>query len=1477
MTELKLDAKVNTSAEHHITPAAESEPDFDEKNELFWNGTLRNTHIKQSNGFPTTSGQTVRIEAYKGIKDGEEQEGISLVAENTTLNLPYKTVLLKHFKCRPKAAGKQIAHAYWNNRILTLYKDSQQSYIIVETNDKDELIKTIKLDCASAMFSSVNKLDDQPIIFLNKKTKHSATEYENHVSVYNLFDYFDFDNTQPKYEYILNDAIYATLLRLDQEKGDQLEIVEQAYNNYRNLLASYDNGGNADLEKRVNESYSNYLLELNKYTDLEKQYRELSWQYDYRNEVEWCEEQIDVNKTLNKSLQEELDNLNEDNQQTIDKQTTLEANITKLNEHLTQDYDKLYSMKAPALSEEATKIKATLDNKLLASKKEFDTEDSKYIQSVKKYRNMLNSYQETINWSWAMSSTSSRSGSYKFDGHRANLLLPVNNYIFGRAVALNETLFININQTGTFGGYGGAQDSSIRFSTNSKNTTKLTWYNNDTSGYGNGNLLNLNEHDKDKLGFNYKIISNYSDLVKNYNSYTEALNKYNSDKAEYDKQMNSNVELAAYMRFVNSYDSLQLHIDEEKLQIEKLQQSLNELEADTITYQERKIYLEDSIKKISNKLIELEKQLKRAEINVSNMDKREVLDDNGSVVYQELDPIFVHDTKDGVPLGDAHSGTMFIDSDDNKHIVIGFDDDDKNRSLTLHYDTHTKNYKEYKWFGCVSVDGTITGEPIPDPDVFTDWIRRSNGTYQINMRDARDRYIKGTIIGGYEWSSNKYNKIEIESFTNNESVRTNISANDTLTDDEKKDKKPDPKIYFISNFADSRGIYYDYGPGWIKCYIRKISLSSNVIKDCYIYTYGSVNKSNLRSRKESVMAKGKTKEWPFDSGKLNKRIYTVGGTNKADDSLLAILPFSVQVTPDEKINEQTLPGLRMQMFGLLPLSFSFRTSLVSNGEEHTDQFQVAISKDEKTIILSTLSMIYIIKKTSDKKDFRIWKTADYYFQTNILDKENVIVEDRNGNLSVERGSIPYCEECVLDIEDKNLTIPEAKELVTNNTWYWAASYNPFFLNTANSSYILPAISLPLYVNSEQLETFQDETLEQRGSILKPMLKGLFNEYEGVDVFYTVATVTTTLYYKTTHIVKTSDINEDDYDVYGKETYNVDMANTTYAVATNTQYFPIAVGSVVEGINYITPTIELENEYAVRLYNNSNKVYGGYQYASRIFNGTNVFTIYGRNYYYDKQGIYFIGTSDTYTSNQFVCYVLGMEYLASSGSEAYFYSSYDKQIYIFTGSNTLQRMQYVSNQGNIIDSLFSSHEQILYLLTDEGKLILMNEKDTCILDVPNFSKDIHLEGTNIGCAVINDMDSFTIFSPYKELDDITEFRLRTGYIGNNSNLTKLSHFDLVLFKLTDKPITIDLEVNTLNGIEKHAEHKSVTISPNMWKGTSYRIRYSPQNNVGNSFQIGCSSKDYMALAYFGIEANTLSNTQGAARNTATAAANGAIRN
>lgn len=1440
MQKLPLNSKLSTDSEP-ITHS-EGEVKFSIKNQIYWNGTLRNTHVRNSDGFVSTSGKTISVSPY--LKD-VKKVGAKLTVDGKELLMPFTSVLKNYIKIQNKAAGKQIAHAIWNDRIFTLYRNNQQEYTLVETDEEGNEIAFKKVEDTtgggvSAMITSVYNIDEEPLIFVNQKTKYSLTNFINKVSVYKLTEYFDFVR-KPEYEYVLDSSKKTNIEMLKanfesavETRADKLRIYELAYDRYLYTRTAAD-------KEAANDAYNAFLTTENEAQEAEKEYLAALFDYDPREEIKWCDEKSAQLEDKMFKTKREIAEIEEENAASLVKKESLEENISNLEAHIEKEKNDIYNSKAPELSPEAAEIKRIADETLNVVKARYDAAYSDWYNEVAKYRDALDKWSAGFGWTWAISSTASRSSQITIYGSKMLGVLPRSIDTLGRYISTGVEVNMSFPAVGTISGYGTVDQNLVKLS--SKNGNGFTYTTSGGTAY-------LSKYSTTDYGVNYNAISNYTAVIAKYKTMEERNGEYTAAKSAYNEVMSSNVELANYMAFIKSYEAAieVLKTDEEKLDVLQAQYAelVETISAILISLNSKK----EELKIITGQYEDYVNQSKRAALRLETFTKIEKIDPDGNVIYTTLDSIFDWESDDGIPLGDANSGTIFRDNNSYKWIVIGFDDDDKDRSRILYWNEDAKTVTAIKWFGCVDVKGIITGEPIPDPAVFTERTRQINGTYRWDMQVNGSVRKAGKLLGGYSFNhtQSKFEEIVIEEWTEGQSVRVNISANDTLTEQEQADNKPNPIRYFVSNYADSKGVYYDYGPGWLKTYVRKINPGSNQILDCYIYTYGMVSENNLPYRKESVMAKGKTRVWTYDTNKLNKRIYTVGGTNKADDSLLAVLPFSVNVLPEETNATKTghVPSLRCTYYGLQPLSFSYNVSLVSNGEDHSGSYQVQVFDD--TIILSSLSMIYIIKKTSDIEDFKIWKVADYYFQSNILSDDNTIVEDRNGNINIERGNIPYAEECVLDIEELSLTIPPSNQLVTNDTWFWAACYNPFFTKGTNSSYILPAISLPLYIDSTQLEQFQTETLEQRGSILKPMLKGLFDGYDKVDVFYTVATVTSTLYYKTSNVVKVSDINEDKYDIYGKETFDIDMNGTTYSVAASTQFFPLGVGSVLSGVNYVTPTIELEDEYAVRLYTNNNRVYGGYQYANRIFNGTNVFTIYGRNYYYDRQGIYFIGTSATYTANQFVCYVLGMKYIANSGSEAYFYSPFDKQLYIFTGSNTLQRMVSLSAEGDIIDSLFSSQEQILYLLTDEHKLLMLSETD--IASIENVI-DGHLEGTELGAAVVG-KSGYQLYSPFRELGEILPFRLKTEFMGSDSNLSKLSNYDFLLYKIEDKPITVKLTTETLNGIERRTEVKEITVNPDQWKGRSYRLRYSPSNGVGNSFSVGLESNDNIAISYHGWE-------------------------
>ena len=859
--------------------------------------------------------------------------------------------------------------------------------------------------------------------------------------------------------------------------------------------------------------------------------------------------------------------------------------------------------------------------------------------------------------------------------------------------------------------------------------------------------------------------------------------------------------------------------------------------------------------------------------------------------------ILSYETTDYIPLGDVDSATIRMVGY-KKVYMCGFEDTDKNRTKTIVWtndgsEKWTTRAKEYKWFGVVSVRGDITGEPIPDPDMLSEPSRQSNGTYAWDLWDtSTSKYKEFDLIGGYyvDETLGKLQKIVIDTSragaagsasTNATMLRTNISVNDSKLDDDELV----PMRYFISNYADSKDVYYSYGPGWLKTYVR---ISSTItptatsgdgkIFDCYMYTFGcktdnflNTGTLNGRIRKESVMAKGTTKEWDYSYGKLNQRIYTVGGTNKGTESLLATIPFTVEVIPSEYEDFNNIRNLDMQMYSLMPLSYSYRKTLITTASNDNSEHFTILTNGNGHTVLCVNEDIYVIDKYEDYttayKSLIIDKVADFNYRTNVLDEKNLITEDRAGNVEIVRSFYPYNMEGILDIEDLKLTIPSKTETDKNNTWYWAAGNNIQLTDGNSCSYLLPVISIPLFIDTSQLDQFTEETLEKRSSIINPLLKGLYDEYENVDIYYTVATTSTVVYYKTTNVLKTNS-TQTDYALYGSPTFNIDNKSTYYWPASSDEtvnIFPIGIGSSISGVNYITPTIDLLDNYACRLYTQNNKLFMCYNYANQIYYGSQIFTIYGGNYYYDGQGIYYIGSDNNYSSNQFVCYALGLDFLSNSGSEAYFYSDWEKRLFVFTGSNTMQPADSLTNVGLVTDSVYSSKEQMLYMLTDDNKLIMRSSTDTAgIVDIPDGAS---LIGTNAGAGVVYDNSSkYILFSP-REKDgyDYLPYKLETEYLGLDGKNLKCHSVDFLIYNIDPKnTIKLTMKVHTLAGIEDSVEVQNFVITPKDWKGRTYRCRITPRVNTGNAFKAVLESDNKIAVSYLGYNLDDLDKATAAPR-------------
>jgi hypothetical protein len=352
-----------------------------------------------------------------------------------------------------------------------------------------------------------------------------------------------------------------------------------------------------------------------------------------------------------------------------------------------------------------------------------------------------------------------------------------------------------------------------------------------------------------------------------------------------------------------------------------------------------------------------------------------------------------------------------------------------------------------------------------------------------------------------------------------------------------------------------------------------------------------------------------------------------------------------------------------------------------------------------------------------------------------------------------------------------------------------------------------------------------------------------NEKEAIDIYYTNSVISTDCSYKETDKLP-SLFNRTQQESYiGVQSFDGDKDGSTYWIQDDPLY-PTAIASEVSGVNYASSTIELPNNYAVRYYTRNNHTYNVYNQNAKVWYGQNIFTIMGSNYYFDGQGVYYIGSTSSgsstqYQDNTLIAYAIGMRYLCNAPSEAYFYSPFDKCLYIFTASNTMQKSTSLERFGDVLDSCYCPVNQSLYLLF-EGKLIIKTQDDMAMFDVEGD----RLYTTSEGVQVVSD-EGYKLHHPYK-FEDYEDLIIETEWLGNNQTLTNYSFAFITLF--SPEPITADVDYDYLTIQDTEVKHnvKSIHIKKDDWDNGFFRFKANPNDNTGNAFKLIIHSKDKLGV-------------------------------
>lgn len=656
---------------------------------------------------------------------------------------------------------------------------------------------------------------------------------------------------------------------------------------------------------------------------------------------------------------------------------------------------------------------------------------------------------------------------------------------------------------------------------------------------------------------------------------------------------------------------------------------------------------------------------------------------------------------------------------------------------------------------------------------------------------------------------------------------------------------PNASIY--TNNIDARGRDYEYAGDWLRCIYnyRTWKIISEVFSifstPVTMFTYkdgktSTVTLDNINA--QAIKKEGKLDGWsvptPNDDGTFNIANSTVwfkftDGKKWLKHHLFSKAQANNRVwstwrnTADFKVSDFPMwidlgEGYKLHLYQNLPICISKDNVAITTPT--TEMSEVYAAKGN--ILIANESIFRFEDITLD--NIQVEKIADYKFKTNIVAPLNLFAEKRDGAIELAHSFIPYFNEVEWNGYGSLalLQCPDGNDY--NDTFSIGLGVNATLDdNIVETSALLPAIGIPFYCNSRNIEAFNKQIIDKNAPILIPDTACIPKDVS-LGVFFT-------------HSLKSTDISyrysEKNREIFHDDKYD----NTQWWVGSTSIFLPLGLGSTFSGINYMASTVELPGNYSVRLHSQNNNSFLLYNVAQQSYYGQTIFTIYTSSYYYDGQGIYGVGDG---SSNDFVCYAIGMKFLGNSGTEAFFYSPVDRFLYSFTGSATLTKAVPLSNVPEIKDAVFSSVDQTLFLLFEDDTLYAQNGISSAYFT--NFQDVKELQGTVKGCAIIEKEKSFHILNPIE--GEIIPLQIETEYTGSDDSIWQCSYIDLMLYNNeneVDFKVTVDM-LGTVN----QSVSKPVHLSKSHFKNNYCKVRVSPEISTGQGFRVSINSKSKISI-------------------------------
>jgi hypothetical protein len=261
-------------------------------------------------------------------------------------------------------------------------------------------------------------------------------------------------------------------------------------------------------------------------------------------------------------------------------------------------------------------------------------------------------------------------------------------------------------------------------------------------------------------------------------------------------------------------------------------------------------------------------------------------------------------------------------------------------------------------------------------------------------------------------------------------------------------------------------------------------------------------------------------------------------------------------------------------------------------------------------------------------------------------------------------------------------------------------------------------------------------------------------------------------------------------------------------------------------------------------------YAGYTLANQLPIAYDFFNLFGQLYGFDGTKIFRIPVNGaTVGTPEQVALASGLTFVANSPTVAWFYSTFDNTMYVFTGGQKVEKWQEMTGTSAVQSGAYSVRENSLYLQLADSTVIVFRDNYAGILSNAYASQTTYT--TDLGTYFVNDATPSlsTLWSYYAGTGTPIPCTWQSGYYGMGRNqYCRITQVVLTL-KVTDV-LTSDITVNYRWVTANDSGTESATFYAGTYQASStgyVRIQYNPTQALVYGASIGVSF-DKKAILY-----------------------------